>query len=971
MHITFGWGFDTARWTTATRPATLREVVTGPAGLTEILATRLALTQPGLDRPTRIAAYRSALLQTVSSLPEDAWPVQSTTKDPWTVARDLLSWRDELVTAGWAGADHDPSTGNHSHTRCTDGHDGSDDTPARLSVLARIEALLPLQTGWAPGPADLLHDVDITLTDLASSGIIWPLGIDVLSLDHRREDLPPVWQRILSALDKLGVLVTEMPAPAPLTDLTFLTADTEWDAAPAIARRLTDLDRSATPHTVVAGRSTELVDLELTRIGGTPIGVRPASVAPLADIIPVYLRAMMEPHDVHALVDLLNIRVPGMVFRGKDVPLCEEHGEEGYSDGHQDCEVCAEYWKAPARYEATDHPLIWGALHHTLVDALNKEPGIGGPAWIDAVEQALAWSDDNDLETMSIHEFDRLIRQEPLNETEEGLSTAAIGDHLEWLVLQLLTATAGSVADRIVNQIHQITDLIDGFGDRITSRDLDHVITAVTDSRGLRVHAEASPSRDVVTDPAHLGTGNAPVFWWLPVDDAPTLHDRLRPSESAWLTSTGVELPDREKLALLVLDSQLRALRRRGSVTVILPTQVDGEDPSEHPALTFLRDDVRRTGGTVPVEDAVLPDGQHTTASAIDLRAPEPFYREFTPNEDLLPTRISFSQWKTLLIHPMEWLMNYRLGIEPAGLADLPTGNRMIGTWLHAVVEQIVNSRLADTDGEPALITVSPEEVRDTLTALLPWYASELQLPGRQRELGATLDLAVRSITRLFGILGASDIRVSGVESQIDPEQFSVPGTRGADDRPLGLRGSRDMDVVLADGTRGVIDLKYTNRDVTYHDKILHGTALQLAVYAASVAAETGSEDLSDVPVGYFTLNSGRLYTADPRFRLDPSDTIAVDPGLSTNEVGSTSIDDLWDRSVAQLNHVLDELRAGRVTDLGNLLETDAWEQDEDDAVTARYRADLLHARTTGFLPEDEAQWTSFPQITGLNGDFA
>ncbi|MGO2783295.1 MAG: PD-(D/E)XK nuclease family protein, partial [Corynebacterium variabile] len=96
MHITFGWGFDTARWTTATTPATLGSVVTGPTGLADILATRLALTRPDLDRPTRIAAYRSALSQVVTTTAPGSWPATGFSHDPWTVARELLAWRDQL-----------------------------------------------------------------------------------------------------------------------------------------------------------------------------------------------------------------------------------------------------------------------------------------------------------------------------------------------------------------------------------------------------------------------------------------------------------------------------------------------------------------------------------------------------------------------------------------------------------------------------------------------------------------------------------------------------------------------------------------------------------------------------------------------------------------------------------------------------------------------------------------------------------
>lgn len=151
MHITFGWGFDGARWVdAAATTGGLGSVTTGPAQLTDILATRLALSAPESDQPMRIAAYRAVLTRVLAGADLKSWPVASFHADPWTVARELLGWRDELVRAGWDGA-ADPSA------------------PRRLCVLAAVEKTLTEEPGWAPGTADLLRDVDRALGDLVAS----------------------------------------------------------------------------------------------------------------------------------------------------------------------------------------------------------------------------------------------------------------------------------------------------------------------------------------------------------------------------------------------------------------------------------------------------------------------------------------------------------------------------------------------------------------------------------------------------------------------------------------------------------------------------------------------------------------------------------------------------------------------------------------------------------------------------------
>ncbi|MFZ2273300.1 MAG: hypothetical protein WAW21_06395, partial [Corynebacterium variabile] len=451
MHITFGWGFDTARWTTATTPATLGSVVTGPTGLADILATRLALTRPDLDRPTRIAAYRSALSQVVTTTAPGSWPATGFSHDPWTVARELLAWRDQLVSAGW----------NPTDTAGTD-------TPERLGVLVRVEALLPTTAGWAPGPADTLRTIDTTLADLVTNGTDWPLGIDAVALDHPVNDLPPLWRRILSNLTALGVPVAELPEPAPLTELTVLTADTEWDAAPAVARLLTDLEAAEKHHTVLAGRSTQLLDRELLRLGETPVGVRARGVSPLAQVIPVFLRAVTAPHDVSALADLLNVTVPGI----------DEH---------------------------SSFPLLPGALRRTLIDALNQEPGVGGPAWTEAVATTLASADPEDA--LSVREFDELLRLTPLTD-DNGIDTTLVTEHLSWLARQFQRfSRENNEPARVTALIGTVSSLVTGLGSTVSAHELDQVVAEVTGTGGLRVHAEASATRDTVTSPGQLGTG--------------------------------------------------------------------------------------------------------------------------------------------------------------------------------------------------------------------------------------------------------------------------------------------------------------------------------------------------------------------------------------------------------------------------------------------------------------------------------
>ncbi|WP_291479275.1 PD-(D/E)XK nuclease family protein [Corynebacterium sp.] len=923
MHITFGWGFDTARWAdSAATSGSLGSVTVGPAQLTGILATRLALSAPECDAPLRIAAYRAVLTRVLEAADPHSWPVGSFRADPWTVARELLSWRDSLVGAGW------------------DASAPTADAPHRLQLLSTVEQGLDDEPGWSPGPADVLREVDRTLSRLVSTDDSWPLGISRLDLDGDPSDLPPVWHRVIGNLRALGVEIGTLPAPPPLEGLTLITSDTAWDAAPVAAAHLAGLSEASVRHTVVAGASTALLDSERLRIGHPPLGVADRQTSSYAQVIPLYLRAMTVPHDIHALVGLLNTGIT---------------------------------------VDGTTSPLIPGALRRRLVDALNQQPGVGGPAWDSAVSDALADTADRPDTAQRIRDFDTLIRHRPLVD-DDGFDTKEVSFHLEWLQRRFTSQGRGrSVSSDVGSRIAPVRDLLAGLGGRISSRELDQVIAEFTGDGGISVRSSADACADVVTDPAHLGTGSAPVVWWLPVDDTAAPRDRARPVEVAWLSDRGVVLPDPEAEARLVLESQLRALRRRRQVTALTAATVDGETGSQHPALTFLIDDLHRQGREPLTVEGGLPEEYRTVPGPVSVDVPDPVSRSVTPGDHLLPTRLSFSQWEKLLVHPLEWLLERRLGIRAGGLATIPTGNQMVGTWLHTVVENIVNRHLdsaAGTDGSAGTAVTVPAdhgEIAAELRRLLPWYAAELLTPGRSRELGTTLALAEQSIAGLFTTLAEAGIRIRAVEASFST---TLTGSHGAEGE-LELGGLRDMDVLMPDGTPGVIDLKYTFARKKYRDAVRDGTALQLAVYAASVADEHGIQRLAEVPVAYFNLRDNRLDTTDERFGAP--ETLTLDP----SDTGAPDADGLWDRAVAGLNRILDDLRAGRVTDLGNLVIQDAWQAWEnpkrgafptapyDEETTAGYTAALRDARTTGFFPEKNAVYTDYPLITGAQGDFS
>src|SRR5699024_8958592 len=64
----------------------------------------------------------------------------------------------------------------------------------------------------------------------------------------------------------------------------------------------------------------------------------------------------------------------------------------------------------------------------------------------------------------------------------------------------------------------------------------------------------------------------------------------------------------------------------------------------------------------------------------------------------LLPEKLSFTQIEQLLSDPLGWTLERAIGIRRGFSSEVPTGNRMIGTFVHAIVEELI-SRVAATNG--------------------------------------------------------------------------------------------------------------------------------------------------------------------------------------------------------------------------------------------------------------------------------
>lgn len=893
MRIEFGWSLDGAAWADGGGAAGTARL--GPRGLVQLLQGRLGLTRPSVEPAVRVAQYLRLVEELLAEQP-DAWPARSFAADPWSTARQLLRWRDEALATGWrAGTAAGP-------------------LPERLAAVRALErrAEVGVTGTLAPATADDLREI---VELLEETGGAWPLGIEEMVLEEAPEELPGMWPRLIALLAEAGVRcttrpVTEAAAPA----LTVVEALDEWTAADAAARFLA-AERGAL--TVLSSADTDVLDRALHRRGLPAIGaVGPSRDRAHHQVLGLFLDVATAPVDVHQLAALLDLRVlPGPEADAEPVGL------------------------VPAR------------ARRELLRALSAEPGVGGPAWRSALSRILESGHERAIEAARV--IDRLVT-DPL--PADGLRPGVLAERLDWLTGRLRAVARGD-GDLLasltqVQVLQRVLGMLDPHAP-LARRTLQQIIDSCGGSGpSPRAVREVSPWA-VATSPAQVSAGT--VLWWGPSSDGAPNPLRWDPAEVVALEAGGGRVLAPAQVASLQVDADLRGLRRAAEIVAVLPGRRLEEVPGPSGLLAHL-------GGGVRVRPEELVDGGTWSLAGRSLEvttpplAPEPedppLEHRIAPAPHLLPRTLSYTQIAALLACPHQWALQYALDVRPAGVAALPTGARMIGTLVHAVVETLVTERFDPALGGTPLTAPDAATIRDAFDRLVPQLASELDLPGRAAAREDVRDRAVRSVGALFSAVADAGLRITGTESRFELP-LSIPLAGG--ERTVPFTGSRDVDAVGPGGRRTVLDLKWSRSRTRYGDLFDTSEAIQLAAYAWTLAQEHPGEGPADV--GYFLLRSGEFVSADPA--LDPRGREPMDTG------------EAWRRMLAATAERLDEVAAGRIRcgcrelqERTGLDGSAAWSSRSSALATAR----AADRAAGGLLVEEHCGYTDHAVLCGTMG---
>ncbi|MCG7444300.1 PD-(D/E)XK nuclease family protein [Dermabacter vaginalis] len=937
MRIRFGWLLDGAAWAPrGIGSARSWDMVAGPRELVGVLLTRLGLLHPETPYAVRVAHMRRLLSEV-----QNPWYERSCARDSWNTARAMLRLRDEALEAGWRAPAPSELEGL---------------SQPRLSALAALEQAITVGVEGVPGAnlppgfADDLASVHAELEAIVDSGEVWPLGIEVIDCSEDPEALPGRWPAIFALLERCGVKVNVGHEHAGVPhELSIVRAPQELSAGEVAAQILEEECAGSAPVTVLAGRDTLPLDLSLTRRGLPPVAHAPEAAPRLAaQVVPIFLEASSSPVNVQALVEFLSVEVP-----------CEKAQE------------------AVGERQASA-PVLPRNVTRALLHALGEEAGIDTrdpeSAFSKALEKIRQDAENGTQNLAMVREMCAFTAEAPgeiveANDLERRLA------FLEARVEQMPRA-AGPAKSIIRQHITTLRDLLDlTKAEGVNERELRELVAAAAPpARSVLARPSVTPWNTAVNE-AHVDAGT--VLWWGAAGAPSRRSVTWDKSEIRVLEEGGARILEAEELEALDMRAKLRALGSATKLIAVAADVVDGEHASLNPALAPLAEAWLTANPDLKAQPQEDSDPTRHRAISIEARAwaatrlkagllnmpeeqrfmpPSSLAREVTAGTQLMPQKLSYTQLDILHRDALAWVLRYPLGIKPGSAASVPSGNRAIGTLVHAVIETLVKEKRV-----PASYEIPESAVEEIFARLVPRYSSDLDLPGNEALRAYVLRRAKASIMMLFRTLRTAGIGVIEIEHALKdvPLNFTVERPDATQQLTVPLSGSIDFAGIDEHGAPVLLDFKWTNSTSRYAGLVTNNEALQLATYAWAYGAQRGER--REPRTGYFLLRHGEFVTNDR----------GLGGRGASNEATGGSLG-LFERLRATIEDELSAIAQGRVTSaLGDL----ALENGLSSYDTAHKKAaaELAEERAEAgrVFVDHNASYSDYCLLTGLTGDYS
>lgn len=790
MQITFGLYLDGMPRRTET--AFAGRLGMGPKRLLSLLENRLDLAGALFSRPVRIAACLRGI-QAMGN--PDPWWVRSYSADPWATAEYLLDARDRLIQAGWDGI-----------------------TP--LDGSPRLRALSNLPVTDLAGEAERLRKVQDALLEGRQC------GIQCLRLQTPYSLLPYPWRRIVDALAAGNTRILDhafpisQPAGLPRgyppehpevgkDAVVRVLGRNEWQCAEYVAAWLAASTKHNETVSILCLEDSLILDQALQRRGLPGLGqARVSSLSAHLQILPLLLANLWAPLDTEAFYPLLLM----------------------------DCSPIPDF------------------VRSTLVQALENEPGVGGPAWKKAWERIerqamdLGWKAGINGDREQIRHEIRILHHQLMldrHAPEPGAPVEAVAMRCRWILDWIASCELDpSIRTDLTDQAHALLAITEG-QNRIPRTRLERMLHSINESlAGAPIAPVETTTGQVLNHPGQLLENcETLICWGFTAPRHPQEVDRWTDAELKAMRSHGLQPTLPTDTFHLESHAWRQALSRcRNHLLLVQPERTAGVDTGNHPFLDELQ-------SLTPVRDCHCDEllqphspwvmGRRViVAPAPDqpLSAPRAIH-QLPDGATRRPTHFSYSTLRDFLACPMKWCLQHQVGLVGPALLARQGDASVQGRLCHRVIESLCS--------HPHASRFTPRQAADRAMLLFDYWASilapELILPGQEIRLERARQAATNSAFHLFDHLRKTGQRIESVEC-------ALSGLAG----DIGFSGRADL--ILADGLgrRRVLDLKWSGSDRYLREEIDRGEALQLAMYAWLLGTDPESPN---VGAGYFMLN--------------------------------------------------------------------------------------------------------------------
>jgi len=777
----------------------------GSLGLLGFLEREFGLTGLYPDSIDRVTRFSASLRNHLNEFPE-AFYADAFETDEMGVAKDLISWRDDLVWLGWKKIDITIQ-------------------PERLKTLAAVENYF-FDRFFHYGVADRWQDVLVSIpTDLSS------LGFKLFVYDDP-ELVHPFFRKLFT---KLAVYIEYINLNDAVTignNNLGLVKNLLLGQKPEV-RQLNHL--SADPSFAILNLpdnhfAADLVSDQIRQ------GFNPLVINGENKILDHYLLAQGLP----ATGSDLNNSNPLIIqlFKLAGVGLA----------GPVNVYNLLSFLQSP-------YSPIPGKLSSGLARLLIEKPGVDSPDWNETIRQYLDEVKDYDPEGKKLKK---------IKETIELYLTFNFGSVIDVKRLKNVYSSLKGWADKhtlpgiydhtpeerdqfayLSKLTEALLNKISGIGDTLEAEELLKLIEGIYEPASFTNELIQANSADRISSPAEL-LDNPDIIWWHDCYDTIIKaghHAFLYSHEIEFLSQQGIEiyLPSNqirmvyEKLKRGILSAQKQCL-------LVVVEKYDGEETAVHPVVSEIRAFFKNTAAvTIKKEGIEVVTGFLLNLNETkEIKLPEAKVRWNIRNPEKLVRREteSASSIEKLIQHPFEWVVTYQAKLNTGNSFTLPEIFTIKGKVAHAATEAILKMRNNDPHFQ-----LTDELITSNLITKIKEEGLVFLLPEMRFEYEEMLRKYKTAIRSLISIIAENGFNVIGSEFPATNEISGIGHVEGI------------MDLVLEDRyhQKIIFDLKWTRSDKKYQTKLEEGKAIQLAVYYALLENKPKT--------AYFMFGSGKLYT--------------------------------------------------------------------------------------------------------------